>query len=152
MNRNVLHLNNKLISLSKVKFDYEYFFLTTPAPNMQKIEIHTRPLLNDLNLLFISGFYNLESVYISAILFSYEQLDKIERLKELRYVFCGDDKELEIIKKRARIYEKIKNDNGTAKQLKNYLMMQKMIIQNNFLGLHKLYIPRLERVKWGKKF
>lgn len=153
MNKNVLHLNNILIKLRGIKFDYERFFLTTFAPNLQKIEVHTKPLLNDKDLLFISGFYNLESVEISAVLYNYEQLQKLEKLRELRYAFCSNENELEATKnKRMKIYEKLLSSNATEAQLKNYLMMQRMIIQNEFQNLrHKLYVPRLERIKWENK-
>lgn len=153
MNKNFLHLNNVLIKLNRIHFNYEYFFLTTSAPNLRKIEIHTKPFLNDKDLLFVSGFYNLESVQIMAILSSYDQLQKLERLRELRYVFCSNENELERTKKqRENFYEKLLTSNSTEKQLKNYLMMQRMIIQNKYQNLrHKLYIPRLERVKWENK-
>lgn len=153
MNKNVLHLNNVLIKLRGIHFNYEHFFLTTSAPNLRKIEIHRKPFLNDKDLLFISGFYNLESVQICAFLSTYQQLQKLEKLRELRYVFCSNENELEITrKKREEIYEKLLTSNATENQLKNYLMMQRMIIQNRFQDLqHKLYIPRLERVKWENK-
>lgn len=153
MNKNVLHLNNILIKLRGIHFNYEHFFLTTSAPNLRKIEIHIKPPLNDKNLLFISGFFNLESVQIFAVLSNYEQLQKLEKLRELRYVFCSNENELETTrKKREEIYEKLLASNSTEDQLKNYLMMQRMIVQNKFQDLrHKLYVPRLERVKWENK-
>lgn len=153
MNKNVLHLNNILIKLRGIHFNYEHFFLTTSAPNLRKIEIHIKPPLNDKNLLFISGLFNLESVQIFAVLSNYEQLQKLEKLRELRYVFCSNENELETTrKKREEIYEKLLASNATEDQLKSYLMMQRMIIQNKFQDLrHKLYVPRLERVKWENK-
>ncbi len=153
MNKNVLHLNNILIKLRGIHFNYEHFFLTTSAPNLQKIEIHIKPVLKDKDLLFISGLYNLESVQIFAILSNYEQLQKLEKLRELRYVFCSNENELETTKnKRIKIYEKLLSSNATEDQLQNYLMMQRMIIQNKFQDLrHKLYVSRLERVKWENK-
>ncbi len=152
-NKNVLHLNNIIMKLRGINLDYEYFFLTTSAPNLRKIEIHTKPLLKDKDLLFLSGFYNLESVQIDAILSNYNQLQKLEKLKELRYIFCSDEKELEKTKeKRKEIYEKLVINNATKNQLRNYLMMQRMLIQNKFQDLqHELYVPRLERVKWENK-
>lgn len=153
MNKNVLHFNTILIKLRGIHFNYEHFFLTTSAPHLRKIEIHTKPILNDKDLLFISGLYNLESIQIMAILSSYEQLQKLERLRELRYVFCSNENELESTKsKRKNIYEKLLTSGATEEQLKNYLMMQRMIIQNKYQDLqHKLYVPRLERVKWENK-
>lgn len=153
MNKNLLQLNNVLMKLTGINFNYEHFFLTTTAPNLRKIEIHKKPLLSDNDLLFISGFYNLESVQIGAILSSYEQLQKLEKLRELRYVFCSSENELEATrKKRKEIYEKLLAKNATKNQLKNYLMMQRMVIQNKFQDLqHKLYVPRLDRVKWENK-
>ncbi len=153
MNKNILHLNTLLMKLRGIHFNYEHFFLTTSAPNLRKIEIHTKPVLNDKDLLFVSGLYNLESVQIMAILSSYEQLQKLERLRELRYVFCSDENELEATKrKRRNIYEKLVTSNANEEQLKNYLMMKRMLIQNKYQDLqHKLYVPRLERVKWENK-
>lgn len=153
MNKNILHLNSVLMKLNGINFNYEHFFLTTSAPNLRKIEIHKKPLLSDKDLLFISGFYNLESIQICAILSTYEQLQKLEKLRELRYVFCSNENELETTrKKREEIYKKMLASNMTENQLKNYLMMQRMVIQNNFQDLqHKLYVPRLERIKWENK-
>lgn len=59
---NILQLNNVLMKLNGINFNYEYFSLTTSAPNLRKIEIYIKPFLSDKDLLFISGFYNLESV------------------------------------------------------------------------------------------
>lgn len=153
MNKNVLHLNNVLIELDGTNIDYERFFLTTVAPNLRKIKINGKHLLNDKDLLFISGFYNLESVQIGAILSSYEQLQKLEKLRELRYVFCSNENELETTRlHREEVYQKFLANNASESQLKNYLMMQRMIIQNKYQELrHRLYVSRLESIKWQNK-
>jgi hypothetical protein len=117
---------------------------------MRKIKINGNNILNDNDLLFISGFYNLESVEIKAILSSYEQLEKLEKLREIRGVFISDEKELENTRKKRQI---ISDSNESEKRLKNYLMGQRMFIQNEYQELrHRLYISRLERVKWEEKF
>jgi hypothetical protein len=150
MNENVLHLNNVCTNFTGVDIDYERFFLTTDAPNMRKIKINGNNILNDNELLFISGFYNLESVEIKAILSSYEQLEKLEKLREIRGVFISDEKELENTRKKRQI---ISECNESEKKLKNYLMGQRMFIQNEYQELrHRLYVSRLERVKWEEKF
>lgn len=153
MNKNVLHLNNIITSLNKININYELFFLTTSAPNLKKIEINGKRILNDKDLIFISGFYNLESIKINAILSSYNELQKLEKLRELRDVFCLNERVLEKTKnKREKFYKELLNRNLTEKQLQNYLMHQQMIIQNQLQDLlHKLYVPRLERVKWENK-
>lgn len=153
MNQKVLQLNNSFFSFRGVTMDYESFFLTTSAPKLRKIKILGKQILNDKDLLFISGFYNLESVEISAIVSSYEQLQKLERLREIRFVFCSNEKELEATKGScAKTYQKILDCNPTEDQLKNYVMRQRLFLQNRFQELrHKLYVPRLERVKWENK-
>lgn len=153
MNKNVLHLNNICSKFKGLNIDYERFFLTTSAPNLRKIEIYQKRILNDKDLLFISGFYNLESVQIGAILSSYKQLEKLEKLREIRNIFCSNENELEKTrKKREEIYQEILATNASESCLKDYLMTQRMAIQNQFQEFqHKLYVPRLERVKWENK-
>jgi hypothetical protein len=153
MNENVLHLNNVCTNFNRVDIDYERFFLTTDAPNMRKIIINGNNILNDKDLLFISGFYNLESVEARAILSNYEQLEKLERLRRIDGVRIFNEKALENArKKRERVYQIISDSNESEERKKCYLMTQRMIIQNEYQELrHKLYIERLERVKWDDK-
>ena len=152
MNKNTLHLDSICLKLEKTNIDYEHLFLTTSAPNLRKIEICGKKFLNDKDLLFISGFYNLESVHIKAIISSYEQLDKLEKLRELYYILCSNEKQLEETKqKRARIYAELK-DTMPEEKLKRYLMAQRMLIQRNLQEFrNRLYVPRLDRVKWEEK-
>lgn len=153
MNTNILNLYNICLNLSETNINYEHFFLTTSAPNLRKIEIIGKKYLNTQDLLFISGFYNLELIHIHAIISNYEQLKKLEKLRELRYIYCSDEHELEQIKiKRQQIYNKLLAKNATNNQLKNYLMMQGMLIQNEYQELlEHLYVPRLAKVKWENK-
>lgn len=120
---------------------------------MRKIEIYEKHLLTDKNLLFISGFYNLESIQIGAILLSHEQLERLEKLRELRCIFCSNETELEEIKKKHKeSYQKLIASNAFDVRLKNYLMMQRMFIENNYQDLlRRLYVLCIERVKWENK-
>lgn len=154
-NQNLLHLNSVLAELRGIDINYERFFLTTTAPNLRKLVICRKPMLNDQELLFISGFYNLESIQIGAILSSYEQIEKLEKLREIQKVFCSDEQMLAATrKKREHVCQLIADQNGTEKQLKSYLMAQRMLIQNHYQDLrHKLSVSRPERVQLeGKLF
>lgn len=153
MNRNVLHLNNIVTIFRGIDMDYEYFFLTTDAPKMRKIEIHGDTKLTDNDLLFISGFYNLESVDIDAFVSSYEQLEKLEKLRKISGIYCLDDENLKIVKsKQKKYFEKLLYDNVTESRIKNFLMNNRLVIQNEYQDFfYKLYVPRLERVKWESK-
>lgn len=151
-NKNVLHLNTIVVKFECVKnMDYEHFFLTTDAPKMRKLEIYGKQRLQDKDLLFISGFYNLESVSIEGDVSSYEQIEKLEKLREMLYLFCTDENELESTKEKRKDFAAYFGDKPIEVQ-KNYLMTQRMIIQREYQKFfHKLYVPRLERVKWQDK-
>lgn len=150
--KNVLHLNSIIATFDQVEnMDYEHFFLTTVAPKMRKLEIYSNPRLKDKDLLFISGFYNLESVQIDGDVSSYEQVKRLEKLRELKYLFCTNKKELEATKEKIEDFA-ISFGNKPLEVQKNYLMMQKMVIQNQYQEFfHKIYVPRLERVSWQDK-
>lgn len=148
-------MNSVLAELRGIDINYERFFLTTTAPNLRKLVICRKPMLNDQELLFISGFYNLESIQIGAILSSYEQIEKLEKLREIQGVFCSDEQMLAATrKKREHVCQLIADQNGTEKQPKSYLMAQRMLIQNHYQDLrHKLSVSRPERVQLeGKLF
>lgn len=151
-NKNVLHLNNICTHFDRLQnMDYEHFFLTTVAPNMRKLEIYSNPRLKDKDLLFISGFYNLESVSIEGDVSSYEQIEKLEKLRRLLYLFCTDEKELESTKAKRKDFTTYFGDKPIEVQ-KNYLMTQRMAIQMQYQKFfHTLYVPRLERVRWQDK-
>lgn len=151
-NKNVLHLNNICTHFDRLQnMDYEHFFLTTVAPNMRKLEIYSNQRLNDKDLLFISGFYNLESVSIEGDISSYEQIEKLEKLRRLMYLFCTDEKELESTKAKRKDFATYFGNKPIEIQ-KNYLMTQRMAIQIQYQEFfHTLYVPRLERVKWQDK-
>lgn len=151
-NKNVLHLNNICTYFDRLQnMDYEHFFLTTVAPNMRKLEIYSTPRLKEKDLLFISGFYNLESVSIEGDVTSYKQIEKLEKLRELLYLFCTDEKELECTKEKRRDFA-THFGNKPIEVQKNYLMTQRMAIQIQYQEFfHKLYVPRLERVRWQDK-
>lgn len=126
MNKNVLHLDNQILILNSINIDYEYFFLTTCANKLRKLCIYNYAhykKLNDLDLLFISGFYNLELLEIDATLTNYKQIEKLEKLRKID-----------------RIY--ILADNP----------YKRLMIQNKYQEFfHKLYVDRLERVIWEDK-
>lgn len=151
-NKNVLHLNNICTHFDNLQnMDYEHFFLTTDASKMRKLEIYSKPRLQDKDLLFISGFYNLESVSIEGDISSYEQIEKLEKLRVLLYLFCTDEKELERTKEKRKDFATYFGDKSLEIQ-KNYLMTQRMFIQREYQKFfHKLYVPRLERVRWQDK-
>lgn len=153
MNKNVLHLNNIITRFIRINMDYELFFLTTDAPKMRKLEIYRSykyPRLKDKDLLFISGFYNLESIIIDGILTNYNQIEKLERLRNIERLCCTDNIiDIEKKDKYAIIY---KNEGISKSRLKNYLINRRLQIQNEHLDfLNKLYVDRLERVKWEDK-
>lgn len=133
-NKNVLHLNNICTCFDRLQnMDYEHFFLTTVAPNMRKLEIYSNPRLNDKDLLFISGFYNLESVSIEGDVSSYEQIEKLEKLRRLLYLFCTDEKELDSTKAKRKDFATYFGNKPIEVQ-KNYLMTQRMVIQMQYLS------------------
>lgn len=149
MNKNLLHLNNQVLEFFGVDMDYEKFLLTTDAPNMRRLNIYRCPRLNRLknkDLLFISGFYNLEGINIDGVVDNYDQFDKLERLRELKSVVLES------------IDNKYKNHNFYLEALKegfsdvklfNFLCRLRLYSQNKHYDLrHKLYVPRLERVKF----
>lgn len=147
--KGVLHLDSVVATFEEVKkINYELFFLTTDAPNLKKIEIKRNPRLKDKELLFIFGFYNLESILIEGNVTSYVQIEKLEKLRRIERLFCTDMQELEIVKKRKEYYKEINN----LEQRRTYLILQRMFIQNEYQEFfHKLYVPRLERVLWQDK-
>lgn len=151
-NKNVLHLNNICTYFDELQnMDYEHFFLTTVAPNMRKLEIKGKTELNDKDLLFISGFYNLESIKIDAVVSNYEQIQRLEKLRKIEWLFCTDEKELESTKEKRKDFATYFGNKSIEIQ-KNYLMTQRMAIQNQYQEFfHTLYVPRLERVKWQDK-
>lgn len=153
MNLNVLHLNNIVTIFRNIDINYEYFFLTTDAPKMRKIEINNHSKLTNNDLLFLSGFYNLESVDIGAIISNYEQLEKLEKLRNIDRIYCLDEETLKIVKcKQKNNFEKLLSNNATESRIKNFLMQNRMRIQNEYQEFfHKLYVPRLERVTWENK-
>ena len=152
MNKNVLNLSCDVLELYGVNLNYEKFFLTTNAPKLRKIKIHNCKLSNK-DLLFISGFYNLEYIDIIGMVENYNQIKKLERLRVLRSLLQSDVDELEKVKdKRSKVYLKLKENGESDEALRNYLMYQYLIIQNQYIDfLNKLYVPRLERVKWENK-
>lgn len=155
MNKRVLHFNNICTKFSDVDIDYEKFFLTTVAPNMRKLEINRRPYLRDNDLLFISGFYNLESVDIGAFVSSYKQFEKLEKLREIAHIYCVDEEslaKLELKSQGEKFYQELLHKNVGDDVLRGHFMAKRLSIQNNYQDfLHKIYVPQLERVKWENK-
>jgi hypothetical protein len=152
-NKNVLHLYNVCITFNRVDIDYELFFLTTDAPKLRKIEIYNKEPLNNKDFLFISGFYNLESIETMAYLLNYDQLDKLERLRRIQGVYILDEKKPDSMrKKREDMCQTILNNNQDENREKHHLMVQCKYLTNEYQELrYKLYVERLERVKWNDK-
>jgi hypothetical protein len=149
MNKNLLHLNNQVLELSGVNMNYELFFLTTDAPNMRRLDIYRCPKLKKLqnkDLLFISGFYNLEAVNIDGIVDNYDQFDKLEKLRELQRVILLNvpDKY-----KNNKYYIQALKEGFSDTNLNNILCNIRLYNQNKYCNLrHKLYVPRLERIEF----
>lgn len=149
MNKNILHLNNQVLELFGIKMNYELFLLTTDAPNMRRLNIYRCPQLNKLknrDLLFISGFYNLEGINIDGVVDNYDQFDKLERLRKLKYVLLSnvDDKY-----KEDKYYKQALQEGLSDVRLANYLCNIRLFIQNNYFQLrNELYVPRLKRVRF----
>ncbi len=151
-----LNLACDVLTLENINLDYEMFFLKTDAPKMRKLEIFQskkKNLLKTRDLLFLSGFYNLEYIDINGIINHYDSLKKLERLRELRGLMQSNENQLEMVKqKRMELYQKLKENQVAEKEIRNSLMYQGLVLENSQLEfLSKLYTPRLERVKWENK-
>ncbi|MBQ8193462.1 MAG: hypothetical protein IJZ46_05275 [Bacilli bacterium] len=155
MNKKMLHLNNVVLSLKNVSYDYELLFLMLDAPNLRKLDIlrGNGNYLTTKELLFISGLYNLESINIDAIIDSFDSLEKLERLREIQGILISNSSQLDIMKSmRSKHYNMRKECGASDESLKGYLMYQLMLQYNKYLELlNKLYVDRLERVKWQNK-
>lgn len=154
-NKRLLHLYNVILKFDKVELNYETFILTLDAPNLRKLDIvrSRNKRLSDKDLLFISGLYNLESIDIDAIINSTEQLNKLERLREVKGVLLNNSDEMEKTRQsRKKIYNVMKGKGASEKDLNYYLMFQSILQYNKYLHLlNQLYVKRLERVKWENK-
>lgn len=155
MNKNALNLLCNILEIENVDLDYERFFLTTNAPKVRKLKIlRTREkVLKTKDLLFISGFFNLESIEINGIVENYDQIKKLEKLRRIQYLLQTKQSEIDRTRQlRSKYIEKMKERGVSEQQLQDYIMFQSMVIQNDYLDLlHKLYVSRLERVKWENK-
>lgn len=155
-NHHTLNLLCDILTLEDIDLDYESFFLKTDAPKMRKLEIlHSKEkdFLRTTDLLFISGFYNLEYIDINGVIDNYDSLQKLERLRKIRNLVQSDESQLEMVKKRRmKFFKELKNRQTSEERIRHSLMVQGMEIENNHLEfLSKLYTPRLERVKWENK-
>lgn len=155
-NQSILNLLCDILTLEDVNLDYEAFFLQTDAPNMRKLEVfHSKKknFLRTKDLLFLSGFYNLEYIDINGVIDNYDSLQKLEKLRELRGLLSSDEKQLDMVKKqRTKYYQELQKKQVSEERIQAYLMTQKMIIENRHLAfLSSLYTPRLERVRWENK-
>lgn len=155
MNKNFLHLNCVVLELKNVELDYEKFFLTTDAKNLRSLIIYRySKILSKLNhedLLFVSGFYNLEKISIEGIVHSYDQIRKLDRLREIDSLYCDNIEELTKIK---ILREKYVNSLSKKQNfdIANYLMHQGVYIQKDHLDYYnKIYVPKIERIKWLDK-
>lgn len=143
MNKHLLHLNNKVLELSEVSMNYELFLLTTDAPNMRRLNIYCFDKLKNSDLLFISGFYNLEGIDVIGVVDNYDQFDKLEKLRKLKYVVLSN-----INDDRKNYFSEL-GEKLTDEELANILCGLRLHAQNkHYQFRHELYVPRLERVKF----
>lgn len=155
-NQNTIHLYCKMLKFTNITMDYERFFLTTDASKLLKLEIIQEKSKNRLthkDLLFISGFFNLKSIIIDGVVENYDQVRKLECLHELKRLLCTNLKEMEKTKKKRRKnIEEIQQLKNKRISIEDYLLFQTMASQNSYLDFfQKIYVPRLERVKWEEK-
>lgn len=151
-NRNALHLNCVVLELEKTNIDYEHLLLTTSAPNLRRLDIRdNKNIERDKDLLFISGFYNLEQININGILHDWSQISKLDKLRLVRDLYCDNPKELEKLKKlrEQKVADFSENYNFNEKE---YLISQNLHVFNDNLAFYnRLIVSKLERVKWGDK-
>lgn len=152
-NSHLLHLYSVTLTMNQINIDYEKFMLMLDAPNLRKLVIFNTKDLTDKDLLFISGLYNLERLEVDAILSNADQIKKLERLRYTSRIFVSGNSEIEQTKKkRKNFYDMLKEAGRNEKQLNDYLMFQYMMIYNEYLDLlNKLYVKRIDRIKWENK-
>ncbi|MDD3453171.1 MAG: hypothetical protein PHN42_02710 [Bacilli bacterium] len=150
-NTSFLHINSIIIKLEKVNIDYERFFITTDATNLRSLTIYNHPKLNHEDLLFISGFYNLEKIDINGVVHDYNQIKKLDKLREMLSIYCDNKYELEVqLKNHKNFIDKhiVREDF----YLLNYLMHQNLFNYQRLLSFYqKLYVPKLKRIKFLDK-
>lgn len=156
LNQNVLHLACEVLELEEVDLNYEYFFLTTCAPKVRRVDIHKKKkeeCLGQKDLLFLSGFYNLEAISIDGEIENYREIQKLERLRKIERLLVTDKNALTMTKeKREKDILQMRDKGFTEKQIRHYIMFQTLVEKNKDCDfLHKLYVPRLERVLWEDK-
>lgn len=115
-NQRTLNLDCEILVLDNVDINYECFFLTTNASKLRKLVISRtkhKKWLSHKDLLFISGFYNLESIAIDGKIENYQQIQKLERLIQT------EANELEKTRqKRIQMYDKIRMEDSNEERLK----------------------------------
>jgi len=105
----VIHIDSEVMEFKKVIMDYKMFFLRTDAKALRKITIELSPAFPKLkheDLLFLNGFYNLESVEINAVVRNFDIIRQLERLRRVKGLLCiselGED-DWSLFNKRLRI-------------------------------------------------
>jgi len=151
-NKNSLNLNCTVLELKKVNIDYEHFILTTKAPNLRRLDIiNSRFICRHRDLLFISGFYNLEQININGFVHDWNQISKLDKLIVVHDLLCDNEKDLEQIKKlkQKRLLEL---SNKKDFDEKSYLMTQNLFEINSDLDFYyNIMVPKLERLEWKDK-
>ena len=87
----VIHIDSEVMEFKKVIMDYKMFFLRTDAKALRKITIELSPAspkLKHEDLLFLNGFYNLESVEINAVVRNFDIIRQLERLRRVKGLLC----------------------------------------------------------------
>ena len=149
-NKHTLHLNCEIMELINLDIDYKTFILMLDASKLRKFVIHNRKPLNDSDLIFISGLYNLESIEMNAKINSLDQINKLERLRNIEGIFLNDSILNEKAKKKCS--DVIDEYEISGEELDNYLMFQSMLKYNKYLDLlNKLYVKRIDRVNYENK-
>ena len=151
-NKNTLHLNSVIIKFEETNIDYEHFILTTSAPKLKILFINNkRKIYRDKDLLFISGFYNLEYLEVNGIVHDWDQIKKLDKLGKVLKLYCDNPTELEKLKRlRAKKIEEYSKDPRFIER--DYLLQQNGYMCNEYLKFYyELFVSKLERVKWLDK-
>lgn len=148
----LLHLYNIITKFQEVNINFEKFFLTTDAPNMRRLNIHRCPRfpsLKNKDLLFISGFYNLEGIEIDGVIENYKQIDKLEKLREIKGLIVTSESELKLVEQDKRYHKFIENNVLSQKDIEVTKQNRRLYMQNSYANFrNQLYTPKIDSIKF----